>query len=219
MAWNAGVDSKSAWVIAEVDINNFAHTLSVDESKWATLVLGYNATIPADVVVYTVSGIAGEKAMLVEVEDVIPANTAVLVNAEAGSYLFKYAASSGSVESMLKGSVFNKNVSESSYILANKNSTVGFYQAALNVSTDTTNDGTEDAPAVTFEAFKNNAFKAYLPAAVSGARFIGFDFGTETAIGEVETEAENAVIYDLAGRRVQKAQKGLYIVNGKKVVK
>ena len=219
VAWNAGVDSKSAWVIAEVDINNFAHTLSVDESKWATLVLGYNATIPADVVVYTVSGIAGEKAMLVEVEDVIPANTAVLVNAEAGSYLFKYAASSGSVESMLKGSVFNKNVSESSYILANKNSTVGFYQAALNVSTDTTNDGTEDAPAVTFEAFKNNAFKAYLPAAVSGARFIGFDFGTETAIGEVETEAENAVIYDLAGRRVQKAQKGLYIVNGKKVVK
>ena len=31
--------------------------------------------------------------------------------------------------------------------------------------------------------------------------------------------AANAVIYDLSGRRVQKAQKGLYIVNGVKVIK
>ena len=162
--------------------------------------------------------------MLVEVEDVIPANTAVLVNAEAGSYLFKYAASSGSVESMLKGSVFDKNVSESSYILASENSNVGFYKVKFDVNTDTTNDiveGEGEAATTTpvCEAFKNNAFKAYLPATPAGARFLGFDFGTETGIGEVETEGENAVIYDLSGRRVQKAQKGLYIVNGKKVIK
>ena len=33
-----------------------------------------------------------------------------------------------------------------------------------------------------------------------------------------ETNLENAVIYNLNGQRVDKAQKGLYIVNGKKVV-
>ena len=46
--------------------------------------------------------------------------------------------------------------------------------------------------------------------------------GTPTAIETVktaeETSLENAVIYNLNGQSVDKAQKGLYIVNGKKVV-
>ena len=46
--------------------------------------------------------------------------------------------------------------------------------------------------------------------------------GTPTAIETVKTaegiDLENAVIYNLNGQRVDKAQKGLYIVNGKKVV-
>ena len=41
--------------------------------------------------------------------------------------------------------------------------------------------------------------------------------GEETGIDAVETE-EEVVIYDLTGRRVEKMQKGIYIVNGKKVV-
>ena len=41
----------------------------------------------------------------------------------------------------------------------------------------------------------------------------------ETAIEGVEAEAENAVIYDLTGRRVNEITKaGIYIVNGKKVL-
>ena len=207
VAWNNTDNAgASAWIITQADINDFAHTLTIGEAKWATLILGYNAAIPADVTVYAVSSIEGEYAMLTEVEDVIPANTAVLVNAETGDYAFKYAASAGSVvDNMLRGSVFNKNISEESYVLANKESGLGFYLATKNQAENT--------------AFKNNAFKAYLPVAALGARFLGFNFGTETGIGEVETETENAVIYDLAGRRVQKAQKGLYIVNGKKVIK
>ena len=30
---------------------------------------------------------------------------------------------------------------------------------------------------------------------------------------------ENVVIYDLQGRRVEKMEKGIYIVNGKKIIK
>ena len=41
--------------------------------------------------------------------------------------------------------------------------------------------------------------------------------GPETSIESVETEMET-VIYDLSGRRVEKMEKGIYIVNGKKVV-
>jgi len=42
--------------------------------------------------------------------------------------------------------------------------------------------------------------------------------GIETVKTAEETSLENAVIYNLNGQRVDKAQKGLYIVNGKKVV-
>ena len=41
---------------------------------------------------------------------------------------------------------------------------------------------------------------------------------TATGIGFVTTDTQNAVIYNLSGQRVMKAQKGIYIVNGKKVV-
>lgn len=85
---------------------------------------------------------------------------------------------------------------------------VGFYKALMNQEGKT--------------AFLNNGFKAYLPAGDNNARSLVFNFGdTETAIESVEGENENAkaVVYDLAGRRVQNAQKGVFIVNGKVVIK
>ena len=49
------------------------------------------------------------------------------------------------------------------------------------------------------------------------AEFIGFD-GEVTAIESLTAENANNEIFDLQGRRVAKAAKGVYIVNGKKVV-
>ena len=45
--------------------------------------------------------------------------------------------------------------------------------------------------------------------------------GDETGIAETMTDEvlkADGAIYDLSGRRVEKLQKGIYIVNGKKVV-
>ena len=40
-----------------------------------------------------------------------------------------------------------------------------------------------------------------------------------TAIEEVKTESENArAIYDLQGRKVETPSKGIYIIDGKKVI-
>ena len=48
----------------------------------------------------------------------------------------------------------------------------------------------------------------------------GFFFGGADGIAEVETGNDSdAAIFDLSGRRVVKAQKGFYIINGKKVLK
>ena len=65
------------------------------------------------------------------------------------------------------------------------------------------------------------ARKAYLPVdAASGAKlFIDFS-GMTTAISEVKTQNESSEIYTIGGVRVKNAQqKGVYIINGKKVVK
>ncbi len=44
--------------------------------------------------------------------------------------------------------------------------------------------------------------------------------GNPTGIGRVnDTEGQENVIYDLSGRRVERLQKGIYIINGKKVLK
>ena len=40
---------------------------------------------------------------------------------------------------------------------------------------------------------------------------------TATGISTIEA-AQKVVVYDLQGRRVQKAEKGLFIINGKKVL-
>lgn len=70
-------------------------------------------------------------------------------------------------------------------------------------------------------AFLNGAHKAYLPlSGTSGVK--GFDFIEDDATGIVslrgETE-EGAAVYNLAGQRVGKMQRGINIINGKKILK
>ena len=63
--------------------------------------------------------------------------------------------------------------------------------------------------------------KAYYHLADPGAVPMGFVFdfeGQTTGVESIEVNADNQVIYDLSGRRVAKAGKGLYIINGKKVL-
>ena len=68
--------------------------------------------------------------------------------------------------------------------------------------------------------FTVKAGTAYLAVPVSNAAGVkGFLLdGTPTAIEGVEAENNTDVIYNLSGQRVQKAQRGLYIVNGKKLM-
>lgn len=77
--------------------------------------------------------------------------------------------------------------------------------------------------AVTNEKNILGAFRVYLTAnGASNASVLRNVINGEnaTAIDELKaTENVNGVIYDLSGRRVEKAVKGIFVVNGKKVVK
>ena len=201
--WDGQVNKNnaSAWYIDEVE--SFGYTLSVSAAEWSTLILGYNAVIPAGVTCYAVSTVNGSYATLTDVEGILPANTAVLVNAAQGEYTFTYTATAAEATSMLGGTLYNQNVNHDGatvYVLSMVDSVVGLYPAKAN------DDGT----------VYNNANKAYL-AISSTANAIQFDFEGTTGIEEVENTDAEAVIYDLTGRRVQQMNKsGIYIVNGKK---
>lgn len=64
-------------------------------------------------------------------------------------------------------------------------------------------------------------FRAYIPALSSNSKAIKVILdGETTAISNVENQnSESETIYDLSGRKVTKAGKGVYIVNGKKIIK
>ena len=66
------------------------------------------------------------------------------------------------------------------------------------------------------------AGKAYLPASNidAGANILSLDFGGTTDIANLKAvnTLENGKFYNLAGQEVAQPQKGLYIVNGKKVI-
>ena len=200
--WNQGC----FWGITEISLVN-THTLSVGESGYATLMLGYNAAIPADAACYA-AAVEGDKAVLTAIEGTLAANTPVLVQAAEAAYVFEPVDYASAVENNeLAGSLSAKDITPATgtvcYVLAKpEGKDVAFYSVKLNEG-----------------KFTNGANKAYLPVVGSSAARISFDFGTETAIESVESVENSAVVYDLAGRRVQGAQKGIFIVNGKKVIK
>ena len=64
------------------------------------------------------------------------------------------------------------------------------------------------------------AGKAYLAIAPQSAKVLDIEFDDPTAISVVTAERQNADVYNLQGVRVSNtSQKGVYIVNGKKIVK
>ena len=72
-------------------------------------------------------------------------------------------------------------------------------------------------------AFTNGAHKAYLKLEKSifdnSVKAFVFD-DMQTLISEIQAESKsNHSLYNLQGQRVKKAQKGIYIINGKKVIR
>lgn len=184
------------------------YVLAVSAAKWATLYLGYNAIIPEDVKCYIISKIGTKSVELEEVTGVLPANTAVIVNAEEGEYTFEVSEESAEVESNMLGTVTNEYITEEAYVLSMVNGEVGLYKAAMNGG-----------------VFLNNANKAYLPAsAANGAASYSFSFdwdgttGIEAIEGAVNNTLGEGAIYDITGRKINSiAVSGIYIIDGKKV--
>ena len=194
------------WTIEEVT----TLPVTITSAGYATFFAPVAVEIPEGVEAYYTEEVDGNAVMLTAIETgVIPSNTGVILKGEANTYNFDITADAEAVAgNKLAGTCAAEYVSVDAYVLSKVDGVVGMYKALKNQQGNT--------------SWLNNGFKAYLPATAGGeARFLVFNFGTETGIDELKGENGNvkAEIYDLSGRRVQNAQKGLYIVNGKKVVR
>ena len=184
-------------------IQKLGEVANVTAAKYATYVTSGAVKVPANAKVMTAK-VENNKLVTTTLSagTVIPANTAIIVNAEeAGDVSFEMAGENGSIMD-----------------LAND----------LQASTGVTADGTqycltEQAGKVGFGKVKEGvvipAGKAYLVVKEqASANFFAFD-GTVTAIKNVETSATaDGAYYTLQGVKVEKPTKGIYVHNGKKVV-
>ena len=189
------------------DAADYSYTLSVSDAGAATLILPFDATIPAGVEVYTLNYTTGASAaQATKVETTLPANTPVLVIADEGDYDFTGASiwqKAATMSSDALTGVYQKTiVPTGSYILTKKNDKVGFRKADGSTNTVEAN-------------------RAYLTATGASAPMLSINFGGgTTGIADVRSQMEEGrgEYYNLNGQRVAQPNKGLYIINGKKMV-
>ena len=138
--------------------------------------------------------------------DQVPAGTGLLLVYEGGkTENVPVIASATAVEgNCLVGVNAETTINSTDYILNKVNDGVGFYKAGSYTTL--------------------GAHKAYIPAAVGGnVKGFTIDFDDDaTGISLMEdgrSQMEDGVIYNVAGQRISKMQKGINIVNGKKILK
>lgn len=187
-----------------------AYTMtSIADGKFGTLVLPFAAQLPADGKAYALDGelnvIDGE--LVGSAVTSLADNKPVLVT-KAGEYtasavsVAETSASQINTNGNLTGVYQNTEAPVGSYVLQKHDDRVAFYLV------------NNTKPMV-------KPFRAYIkPQSTNAKQFIKVVFdGEATGIKEITSENTKAEIFDLSGRRVAKAQKGVYIVNGKKVIK
>ena len=181
--------------------NTRGTVFAMTEAGYASL---YNeataGTLSDNVTVYTGKK-NGEYLTLTEQSNTIPAQTAVVLKGAEGYYSFTPSSAAAAITGVndLLGTAAPLTATGSEYVLANEGGVAGFYPAS---------------PGSVIPAGK-----AYLTDA-SGVK--GFTFNEEgtTAIMGINGQLVNSqAIYNVAGQRLQKVQKGINIINNKKVLK
>lgn len=159
--------------------------------------------------VFTVN-VEGKNIVLNEVASKqVPANTGVLVKSTANAVTVTRLESAPAIEgtNLLKPASEKMTEGFKFYKLAYDNYTektgLGFYWGAAEGGAFTVKPGL--------------AYLAVPQAQAANVKGFSFD-GTQTGINGVEATTAKGAIYNLNGQRVEKAQRGIYIQNGKKFI-
>lgn len=206
----------SSHVLVAFEIEYYAGAeLTVADINWASLYLPVAVAIPSGVKAYYASAISSSSVTLTELTGNIPANTGVLVKASEGIYTFNALQSDATPlpgTNHFDGVTSDKAFADSEiYVLA------GSENDKANPIFKLYDSGSSSG--VTLSAYKSYLLASNVPSLASTLTF-GFDDDETTGITDVKINTENGTTqyYDLSGRRVTHPTKGLYIVNGKKVI-
>lgn len=172
-------------------------------SHIATFSAPFATIIPADVKAYYVSAKGTEATMTAIDAKVIPANQGVILTSESGDAATMVPAA-GETAAAITGNQLGHSAGAAKTLTAGEGYILG--------------NGTEGIAFYPCNAGSLPINKAYLLG--SGESAIVMNFGNAvTGINTIAAPASaKAPIFDLSGRRVVKATKGLYIQNGKKVI-
>ena len=213
-------------VPATKTINGYAYTVEQQEPYTLTMSqLGYATfydadarTIPEGLTAYTATQKSATSLTLNEITaNNIPAATGVLLQGDQGTYYLwpRYEDNSSISGNLLKGTQQQQTIvaeTGSNYYYKLANGTDGQGTGGLGWYWGAANGG----------VFTNGANKAYLvlPQSFAGSRNFISLFGDEmTGVATVNPEPLTVnQCYNLSGQRVSNPAKGLYIVNGRKVL-
>lgn len=187
---------------------------TLGDKSYATYYLPFAAKAPEGVTAYAGVVNNGSVQLTAFTNGVIPANQGALLiaNSDVTTATFTLADDSEAttISNNLNGVLTTTQLSEipnseQVRIFSKKGDVAGFYKPNTNITTLAAN-------------------KVYVMAPASSTSALALNFGQEiTGIdqvlnGVVENNENNAAIYDLTGRRVAKAVKGVYVKNGKKFI-
>ena len=179
-----------------------SYDITIGSTGYKTLISAVSATLPAGVTAYKAVSTNAGKIQLTSVASIKAGSAYVLKGTASTDYTLTVTDTPEEPTGNIL-EVSDENTTNGVYVLANGTSGPGFYKWAGGVL---------------------GAGRAIVPAsAVTSAHdFLGFDFDEETTgVSDVTTTNltnNTNEFYNLAGQRVAKPCKGLYIVNGHKVI-
>ena len=203
--WTGGSDNGSTFTVSQSSLPNIGLN-TVNGKSYASFFVDYPVVVTSDnVKVYTGTVNNNSLDMTEAGDKIIPANVGVVLISETGATTAEISISNENgtlLSGDLTGTTTGQNIagSQSNYLVlgrdAEDNTKVGFYRPI----------GTQIP-----------ANKAYIYLAGGSVQGLAFNFdGATTDINSISAATDKQEIYDLSGRRVMKANKGLYIINGKK---
>ena len=180
--------------------------VNVGEAGFTTYCTNINTVSFEGVKAYIVTDFSGGNVTLKEISEA-PYDTPVIIEASEGAHKLKQMSSAAPVEGnklqASRGSIVGGSApAYDIYVLAEKKDKIGFYKLGNGIVVP---DG-----------------KCYLEIKKStGAPdYLAFYFGDVTGVNDVRSKMADVrgEVYDLQGRKVAQPTRGLYIVNGKKIV-
>ena len=202
-------DNGSTFTVSQADLPSL--TLNAFDGKtYASFYVDYPVEVTSENVKVYTGTVSGNTLQMTEANDkIIPAGVGVVLvgnTASETSAALSIANSAGTVShGVIEGSITDVPIQgyQDQYLvlgLSNQEpQSVGFFQPTVATIP---------------------AYRAYIPkSATQSVRGLYFNFDGETTSIDptVLTPAKEETIYDLGGRRVNKAVKGIYIKNGKKI--